>query len=63
MDNLSIQRLDNFIDKSLVGAIPIWPVPGQDSKQEEKVSKDKVKKKTPLFYTAPIFKSKKHDFF
>lgn len=59
---LSIERLDDITVKAAAPVIPIWPVTRENSKCRKRVSKKKAEKKIPLFYTAPIFKSKKHDF-
>jgi len=49
--------------KALARIISMQPVIKENHKQKEEAPKMKAEKKIPLFYTAPIFKSKKHDFF
>lgn len=59
---LSIERLDDITAKAAASVIPIWPVTRKNGKRRKRVSKKKAEKKIPLFYTAPIFKPRKHDF-
>jgi len=59
-NNLSIERLHDITGAAPV--IPIWHVTRKNGKRRKRVSKKKAEKKIPLFYTAPIFKPRKHDF-
>ena len=56
-----IQDHEEFTNKTLAPVIPIKSVPRKAFKLERKISRVEEEKKMPLFYTKPIFKSKKHD--
>ncbi len=61
-NTLSPKEPENTLAKLMAPVIPIWPVTRKNTSQKEQIVKEKMEKKIPLFYTAPIFKSKKHDF-
>jgi hypothetical protein len=61
-EGLLLQNMADTIIKTQAPVISIRSVIKENSKQREETSKMKVEKKMPLFYTGPIFKSKKHDF-
>lgn len=61
-NTLLLKEPEDITAKLIAPIIPIWSVTRKNVIQKEKEKVVKEKKKIPLFYTAPIFKSKKHDF-
>ena len=61
-NTLSLKEPDNTPANLIAPVIPIWAVTRKNTRQKEPIVMEKMEKKIPLFYTAPIFKSKKHDF-
>jgi hypothetical protein len=60
-NSLSLQHFEDITRNALAPVIPMRPVPSENHKQKRKVSKVKREEEMPLFYTKPIFKSKKYD--
>jgi len=63
-NRLLLQSPGEITIRALAPVIPIRSVSSENYKQTRKVSKVKLEKKekgTPLFYTKPIFKTKKYD--
>ena len=58
---LLLRGREDITNKAPARVIPMQPVI-KSHEQKEKAPKMKNEKKMPLFYTAPIFKSKEHDF-
>jgi hypothetical protein len=64
MSNSLLRRdREDITTKALATVISMQSATRESYKQKEETSNMKAEKKTPLFYTKPIFKSKKHDFF
>jgi hypothetical protein len=61
-ESLLLRNVNNTINSTPAPVIPIWPVFKENINQKERTSKIEAEKKMPLFYTEPMFKSKKHDF-
>jgi hypothetical protein len=61
-ESLLFRNVNTAINGTPAQVIPIWPVFKENVKQKERISKIEAEKKMLLFYTEPIFKSKKHDF-
>lgn len=59
-NNLSPQEIEDMRDKLMAPVISLWEVNTKDTRQKKIVAKGKMK--ITLFYTSPIFKSRKHDF-
>jgi hypothetical protein len=57
----SLQNFEDITRNALAPVVPMRSVPSENNKQLRKVSKVKPEKREPLFYTKPIFKSKKYD--
>jgi hypothetical protein len=60
-NSLSLQSHEELTTNILAPVIPMRSVPSENHKQKRKVSNAEREKKTPLFYTKPIFKTKKYD--
>jgi hypothetical protein len=60
-NSLSLQNFEDITTSALAPVIPMRSVPSENDKQIRKVSKVKGEKEVPLFYTKPIFKTKKYD--
>ena len=52
---------ENITTKARAPVISIQSVMKETCKQKDEAPKTKAEKKMPLFYTRPIFKSKKND--
>ena len=61
-EKLMLRKFEESSVKILAPVIPIQLVNHKRDNPEDKNAKEKVKDRLPLFYTAPIFKSKEHDF-
>ena len=60
--NVMLRKFEERATKTLAPVIPIQPVNQKRDNPKEKNAKENVREGLPLFYTAPIFKAKKHDF-
>lgn len=61
-NGLLLRDREDTTTKALARIISMQPIIKKNYTQKEETSKMKAEKKIPLFYTAPIFKPKKHDF-
>jgi hypothetical protein len=61
-NSLFIERLEDSTVNTIAPVISIWQARRKYGQRKKRVAKKKVEQKIPLFYTAPIFKPKKHDF-
>jgi hypothetical protein len=57
-----MERFENSTVKTVAPVIPIWPKRTDDKRRKRLSKKRGARKGSALFYTDPIFKSKKHDF-
>lgn len=62
-NGLMLRDREVIFAKAMAPVIFMRPVAGESYKHKEEAPRKKAEKKMPLFYTAPIFRSKKHDFF
>jgi hypothetical protein len=61
VQQLSLKKYEEIVIRPMAAVIPMHFTREKNSKQHQKESTKPVPKDTPLVYTKPIFKAKKHD--
>jgi hypothetical protein len=61
-NNLLKERFEHLTVKRVAPVIPIWPKRTGDKRQKKASATKGERTVSALYYTEPIFKSKKHDF-